>query len=192
MMTTQRTYRESALSARQDARQKLAEFRAARVQKRVKLNVATVGSDAKPSDTGIDPQDFFAETASGPTEATTETEAPAEVIASAKHAPGGVPAVAPDMELETAGKDDVPEQSPEAEAGPAAPGTPVDPNSDLFDLPAAGPGMIWMFHQCGILSLADLASANATEVSSKLGVVGHILNVEPWIAFARERHPVEA
>lgn len=63
----------------------------------------------------------------------------------------------------------------------------VDPDSDLFALPGAGAGMIWMFHQCGIRSLADLARADARDLSLRLGVVGHILNVEPWIAFARQK-----
>lgn len=63
----------------------------------------------------------------------------------------------------------------------------VDPDTDLFDLPGAGAGMVWMFHQCGIRSLADLAEADGSDLSLRLGVVGHILNVEPWIAFARER-----
>ncbi|MEM9425103.1 MAG: hypothetical protein AAGA06_00220 [Pseudomonadota bacterium] len=62
----------------------------------------------------------------------------------------------------------------------------VDPNSDLFSLPGAGAGMVWMFHQCGIRSLEDLAQANADDLASRLGVVGHIINMEPWIAFARE------
>lgn len=63
----------------------------------------------------------------------------------------------------------------------------VDPYSDLFQLPAAGAGMIWMFHQCGIRSLEDLAAADPHDLSLRLGVVGHILNIEPWILFARER-----
>ena len=63
----------------------------------------------------------------------------------------------------------------------------VNPDSDLFELPGAGAGMVWMFHQCGIRSLSDLSDAEARDLSLRLGVVGHILNVEPWIAFARER-----
>lgn len=62
----------------------------------------------------------------------------------------------------------------------------VDPNSDLFSLPGAGAGMVWMFHQCGIRTLEDLAQANAGDLATRLGVVGHIINMEPWIAFARE------
>lgn len=77
--------------------------------------------------------------------------------------------------------------------GPDAPESPgaedlnaADPNSDLFDLPGAGAGIVWMFHQCGIRTLSDLAQADAQELSAKLGVVGHILNIQPWISYARE------
>lgn len=74
------------------------------------------------------------------------------------------------------------------ETDDVAPGVAtVDPDSDLFQLPAAGAGMIWMFHQCGIRSLEDLAAADPHDLSLRLGVVGHILNIEPWILFARER-----
>lgn len=192
-MTTQRTYRESALSARQEARQKLAEFRAARVQKREKPQAASpVTPSASSLETGINPQDFFAEPASDAAEETAVTEALTDVIVTTEDDTPAESAVEPDVGPETTGEDDNPRPGAKVDALPAEPGTPVDPNSDLFDLPAAQPGMIWMFHQCGIVSLADLASADATEVSSKLGVVGHILNVEPWIAFARERHPAEA
>ena len=62
----------------------------------------------------------------------------------------------------------------------------VDANSDLFNLPGAGAGMVWMVHQCGIRSLADLAKADSGDLAMQLGVVGHIINMEPWIAFARE------
>ncbi|MEO0917115.1 MAG: hypothetical protein AAFY31_09060 [Pseudomonadota bacterium] len=62
----------------------------------------------------------------------------------------------------------------------------VDLNSDLFELPGAGAGMIWMFNECGIHSMADLAMADQAELTQRLGVVGRILNVEPWMAFARE------
>ncbi|MXQ07953.1 hypothetical protein GQ651_08850 [Alphaproteobacteria bacterium GH1-50] len=63
----------------------------------------------------------------------------------------------------------------------------VDADSDLFELPGAGAGMIWMFHQCGVNSLSDLANEETASLSQRLGVVGHILNVEPWIDFARKR-----
>ena len=42
-----------------------------------------------------------------------------------------------------------------------------------------------MLAKCGINTLSDLAEADAEELSLELGVVGHILNLEPWITFAR-------
>lgn len=82
-------------------------------------------------------------------------------------------------------QDDDPLAGADAEAQPTGLAT-VDPASDLFGLPGAGAGMISMFHQCGIRSLDDLAKADSRDLSLRLGVVGHILNVEPWIVFARE------
>lgn len=59
--------------------------------------------------------------------------------------------------------------------------------SDLSTLPGAGDGMVWMFQQCGISCLDDLAKADAEELSGHLGVIGRILNIEPWIDFAKTR-----
>ena len=59
--------------------------------------------------------------------------------------------------------------------------------SDLFELPAIGPGMVWMLHQCGIGSLQQLSVAKSDDLAAKLGVVGQIISMEPWIAYARER-----
>lgn len=56
--------------------------------------------------------------------------------------------------------------------------------SDLNSLPGAGPGLVWMLHQCGVSSLADLAVSDAAELTPKLGVVGQILDVSKWIDFA--------
>ena len=62
----------------------------------------------------------------------------------------------------------------------------VSDGNDLTALPGAGPGLIWMLNQCGMNTLADLARADPTQLSSELGVVGQILDVEQWIDFARE------
>lgn len=59
--------------------------------------------------------------------------------------------------------------------------------SDLFELPGAGVGLVWMLQQCGITSLEELARSEVKSLSAQLGVVGHILNIEPWVAFARNR-----
>lgn len=56
--------------------------------------------------------------------------------------------------------------------------------SDLNRLPGAGPGLVWMLHQCGVRSLADLAVSEPAELSPKLGVVGQILDVSKWVDFA--------
>ncbi len=63
----------------------------------------------------------------------------------------------------------------------------LDIDSDLIQLPGAGSGMVWMFNQCGVMSLRDLAGAKPGELSDKLGVVGRILDVAPWIEYAKER-----
>ena len=62
----------------------------------------------------------------------------------------------------------------------------VPSDSDLFRLPGAGAGIVWILQQCGVHSLSDLAQTDADELSAKLGVVGHILNIKPWIKFAEE------
>ncbi|MFK7837192.1 MAG: hypothetical protein AB8B60_13320 [Sulfitobacter sp.] len=65
-------------------------------------------------------------------------------------------------------------------------GTETAPSkvSDLEKLPGAGPGLIWMLNQCGVMTLDDLAAKDPAELSPKLGVVGLILDVERWIAIA--------
>ena len=62
---------------------------------------------------------------------------------------------------------------------------PATDCGDLYSLPGAGPGLVWMLNQCGVFSLADLAKADPAQLSTSLGVVGQILNVEQWIAFAK-------
>lgn len=62
----------------------------------------------------------------------------------------------------------------------------VASGSDLHKLPGAGAGLVWVLQQCGVVSLRDLAAADADALSERLGVVGRLLNVRPWIDFARE------
>lgn len=57
--------------------------------------------------------------------------------------------------------------------------------SPLAELPGAGPGLIWMLTECQIHSLGDLSQQSAAELSSKLGVVGQIIDVATWIDFAK-------
>lgn len=57
--------------------------------------------------------------------------------------------------------------------------------SELSILPGAGPGLVWMLHQCGIKSLSDLAETAPEKLANDLGVVGQILDVSLWIDFAK-------
>lgn len=59
--------------------------------------------------------------------------------------------------------------------------------SDLNSLPGAGPGLVWLLHQCGVTSLAELAQSDSASLSPKLGVVGQILDVSRWIEFAASK-----
>ncbi|MDG4648434.1 hypothetical protein P6F26_08250 [Roseibacterium sp. SDUM158017] len=65
----------------------------------------------------------------------------------------------------------------------------MDPpeGSDLDSLPGAGPGLIWLFGECGIRTLADLAKADPAWLRKRLGLVGELLDLDHWIAFARDR-----
>jgi len=76
---------------------------------------------------------------------------------------------------------------PEPEPGPEGREGPDHVSSDLFDLPGAGSGLVWMLRQCGIHALEDLAKADATQLGRSLGLVGELLDVAGWIAFARQR-----
>ena len=69
--------------------------------------------------------------------------------------------------------------------------TPWDPahqvpqESDLVLLPGAGDGLVWMLGQCGINTLVELARADADELTERMGLVGQMLDLQAWIAFAR-------
>ncbi|MEL7178975.1 MAG: hypothetical protein AAFN63_04010 [Pseudomonadota bacterium] len=58
--------------------------------------------------------------------------------------------------------------------------------SELAQLPGAGPGLVWMLGQCGVTTMAQLAQEEAQSLSTKLGVVGQILDVSQWISFAQK------
>lgn len=79
-----------------------------------------------------------------------------------------------------------PQAESEAASPPRAAANPTEPVSDLFQLPGTGPGLVWMLQQCGINSLQDLAHAQVSELISRLGLVGQILNVEIWQDYARK------
>lgn len=86
------------------------------------------------------------------------------------------------------------EEEKPAQTGMAAATETVPPvaKSDLGRLPGAGPGLVWMLHQCGIHNLEDLARTEASVLVPKLGLVGQILNVEVWLDFARKSQSAQA
>lgn len=86
----------------------------------------------------------------------------------------------PDIEVvEQIVEDDVPAPCANSVADTSA--------DDLANLPGAGPGLIWMLNQCGISSLKDMATADPEKLSNEMGVVGQILDVARWVAFAQKR-----
>ncbi len=93
----------------------------------------------------------------------------------AQDAGEAVGTVAPAAEAEDAAENiSAPEPSPK-------------PDSDLFELPGAGSGLVWMFENCGIDTLRDLSMADAETLKQDLGLVAKILDVEYCIKFAKER-----
>ncbi|MEE4117754.1 MAG: hypothetical protein V2I65_01935 [Paracoccaceae bacterium] len=56
--------------------------------------------------------------------------------------------------------------------------------SDLHMLPGAGPGLVWMLQQCGVTSLDDLARADPEALTDRMGLVGQMLDLSSWVAFA--------
>jgi hypothetical protein len=58
--------------------------------------------------------------------------------------------------------------------------------SDLYTLPGAGEGLVWMLNKCDIQSKSDLAVADPKLLTEKLGVIGQIINVQTWIDCARD------
>lgn len=56
--------------------------------------------------------------------------------------------------------------------------------SDLHMLPGAGPGLVWMLQHCGVTSLDDLARADPEALTDRMGLVGQMLDLSSWVAFA--------
>lgn len=73
-----------------------------------------------------------------------------------------------------------------AELGPDTP-EQLKPESDLFQIPGAGPGLVWMLEKCGIRTLEDLSQADASALRQELGLVGEILDTQHWIDFAQQQ-----
>ncbi|EGJ20195.1 hypothetical protein RSWS8N_18584 [Cereibacter sphaeroides WS8N] len=59
-------------------------------------------------------------------------------------------------------------------------------DSDLFALPGAGVGLVWMLNTAGVRSLRDLADADGPQLTRDLGLIGQIMDVGDWIVFARK------
>ena len=57
--------------------------------------------------------------------------------------------------------------------------------TDLFRLPGAGSGLVWMLQNAGVRTLDDLAATDAGTLSADLGVVAQILDVSYWIDWAK-------
>ncbi|RHZ95476.1 hypothetical protein D1114_09790 [Cereibacter sphaeroides] len=63
---------------------------------------------------------------------------------------------------------------------------PTAADSDLFALPGAGVGLVWMLNTAGVRSLRDLADADGPQLTRDLGLIGQIMDVGDWIVFARK------
>ena len=120
-----------------------------------------------------------------PTEVEPDPPVAVDVIAddgttevSAPPAPGEAPAESVHVEPATP---DVPAIAPTASMHLA----PTE--SDLFTLPGAGSGLVWMLQTVGIRTLCDLADADPVRLTADLGLIGQILNIRDWIAFAKEQ-----
>ena len=71
------------------------------------------------------------------------------------------------------------------QSAPESTGAAGTAESDLEQLPGAGDGLVWILQRQGIESLADLAEADADRLTADLGVIGQLLDVKSWIAYAR-------
>jgi predicted flap endonuclease-1-like 5' DNA nuclease len=72
-------------------------------------------------------------------------------------------------------------------ADPPEEDAPCDRTSDLYRLPGAGSGLVWMLGQSGIESLESLARADVARLETSLGLVGQLLDVAGWVAFAQRQ-----
>lgn len=75
------------------------------------------------------------------------------------------------------------ENAPTAE--PPAEPQPASDQSDLALLPGVGEGLIWLLKSAGITCLKDLSETDPAKLAGQLGVVGELLDLKDWIAFAR-------
>jgi hypothetical protein len=85
--------------------------------------------------------------------------------------------------------DPTPNVPPTAHAAPAEPAATEPPAP--FDPPLAeigfGPGMLIRLSQLGLHTTGELAQANAAQLRAELGDISRLIDVETWIAAARQR-----
>ncbi|MEL6644576.1 MAG: hypothetical protein AAFQ79_11610 [Pseudomonadota bacterium] len=195
-----KTYRDDALAARRAARARLKEFRAERLAKRGVRSApaaAPATEDPSPSPFTVDP-DLLYGTPAPPdaSEAMSETQTEAADAALDAGKEDSTPQDRVD-DLTASGEDPNTPPLPDAADLPK-PDTNGSTDAiqhqaaDLASLPCAGDGMVLLFNQCGIHSLADLATADAADLSQRLGVIGQILDLSPWIEYAREHRGAQA
>jgi hypothetical protein len=90
--------------------------------------------------------------------------------------------------------DPTPNVPPTGHAAPCEPAA-TEPRAP-FDPPLAeigfGPGMLIRLSQLGLHTTGELAQANAAQLRSELGDISRLIDVETWIAAARQRTQGEA
>lgn len=59
--------------------------------------------------------------------------------------------------------------------------------SDLFQIPGIGTGLVWMMQSAGIQCLDDLARAKTRELEERLGMISRLLDLDYFVEFARAR-----
>ena len=57
--------------------------------------------------------------------------------------------------------------------------------TDLHAIPGIGPGLVWMFQSAGVASLDDLAHADTSALSDRLGLIARLLDLDHFVAQAR-------
>mgnify|MGYP006267120091 CR=1 FL=1 len=120
-----------------------------------------------------------------------------EKVVALRSALGGQPAIVETGTLEHSGHGAGPELQPhvahhDLDGQPTQTGfkalAVTTPVSDLGDLPGIGEGMVWHLQNAGIMSLHDLATADPTQLKTRLGKIGALGKIDEWIELARNNH----
>lgn len=124
----------------------------------------------------------------GPIEAALPSADQVECVGPDADVQGPTEALAVDSRVETGDVTDADDAIAPAPCVPVPPGEAADgTENDLFTLPGAGPGLVWMLQRTGVRSLADLAGSNPLVLRRNLGLVGELLDLDWWISVARAR-----